>query len=61
MLRHVPTQIILELMELVGNAQMSVNHVQLSLAIVRPVINLIIDYIIILVLETALQECIAIQ
>ena len=61
MLRHVPTQIILELMELVGNAQMSVNHVQLSLAIVRPVINLIIGYIIILVLETALQECIAIQ
>lgn len=61
MLRHVPTQIILELMELVGNAQMSVNHVQLSLAIVRPVINLIIDYIIILVLETALQKCIAIQ
>ena len=60
MLRHAPILIISELMELVNNAQTTVNHVQLFSAIVLPVIKLIFDYIIILVLGIALQECIAI-
>ena len=60
MLRHAPILIISELMELVNNAQTAVDHVQLFSAIVLPVIKLIFDYIIILVLGIALQECIAI-